>query len=346
MVPLSSAFAVVVVDESSRGVKVRQAGDVDLRRLAYILSKKLSARFVMAGPAPSVSGFYLVSSRGGKTTQLSAVEPHIKVIERSPSEILTQEMVELLTKGGTGRTLFLVSREGYSYLFCPRCQTICLCPECGSYMTYSKQRERFYCSSCGYRHRDLSCPDCEGELEDTGFGIERAIEVVENAIGLKDEFSFDTFPRWESEYDTVAILSADSILSVPSYRSSEEFFLYLMRAKRVARKQLLIQTVFPNLKEIQALNDPEVYYMEELSKRKRERLPPYWRLVKITTTKDDLPAYLSKVVTPHLQSYRNLRKGTTEILLRIQDRNSLRKLEEVRRRFSRDIIELKVDPQV
>ena len=346
LVPLDSAFAVVVVDESSKGVRIRQAGDVDLRRLAYILSRKLSAKFVIVGPAPSVSGFYLLLSKGGKEKNLTSGEPRVRVTERLPSEILTQELVEFFAEGDKGKTLFLVSREGYSYLFCPRCQTICLCPECGSYMTYSKQRERFYCSSCGYKHGDLSCPDCEGDLEDTGFGIERAIEVVENAIGLRDEFSFDTFPRWESEYDTVAVLSADSILSVPSYRSSEEFFLYLMRAKRVARRQLLIQTVFPNIREIQALRDPDPYYREELSTRKKERLPPFWRLVKITTTKEDLPAYLSKVVTPHLQSYRNLRKGTTEILLRIQDRASLKRLDEVRRRFSRDIIELRVDPQV
>jgi len=346
LVPLEEAFAVVVVDESSAGVRLRQVGDVDLRRLAYILSRKLSARFILSGPSPSVSSYHLITSRDGSRLELSAVRPSVRVIERSPREILTEELYEFLINSDKGKTLFLVSKEGYSYLYCPRCQILCLCPECGSYMTYSKQRESFYCSRCGYRHPTLTCPDCEGEVEDTGFGIEKALEVIERNIGINDDFSFDTYPRWEWTYDTVIVLSADSILSVPSYRSSEEFYLYLMRSKRIARRDLLVQTVFPDLTEVKALYDSEDFYRRELQVRKEERLPPFWRLVKVSTTRGDLTAYLSKVVSPHLQSYKNLAKGTYEVLLKIRDRHSLRRLEEVRRRFSRDIIELRVDPLV
>ena len=344
LVPLSSAHAVCVVDESSSGVRIRQAGGMDLRRLAMILGRKLSAKVVMAGPSPSVRAYSMIDRGISDHRELSDKEPSIRVIRRSAVEIFTEELVEKLRKDPTRSVLFLVPKEGYSYLYCPRCQSLCQCPLCETFLTFSRERDRFYCTKCGYVHGGPYCPDCEGEVKDSGFGIERAVEIAENILGIEDRFSFDTYPGWEERYDLVAVLSADSILSLPSYRSQEEFFLYLMRAKRVARHELIVQTMFPDLAPVKAISRPELFYRGELKRREDERLPPFWRLVKVSTTKEDLPSYLAKVVSPHVQAYRNYKRGTTEILIRIRDRRALKKLEDIKRRFSKDIIELRVDP--
>ncbi len=344
LVPLYSAHAVCVIDESSSGVRIRQAGGIDLRRLAMILGRKLSAKVVMAGPSPSVRAYSMIERGSSEHRELYDEKPSVRIIRRSAVEIFTEELVEKLRGETTCSVLFLVPKEGYSYLYCPRCQSLCQCPVCETFLTFSKEKERFYCTKCGYVNGGLYCPDCEGEVRDSGFGIEKAMEIAEEIFGIEDRFRFDTFPRWEERYDLVAVLSADSILSLPSYRSQEEFFLYLMRAKRVARRELIVQTMFPGLAPVEAISRPELFYKEELRRREDDRLPPFWRLVKVSTTKEDLPSYLAKVVSPHIQTYRNYKRGTTEILLRIKDRRALRKLEDIKRRFSRDIIELRVDP--
>jgi primosomal protein N' (replication factor Y) len=344
LAPLRDTGIIAVVDEASSLVRLRYAQDIDLRRLALILARKLSAEFVLCGPRPSINAYHYLGANLGKVREVASFRPVIRVLRRSAGEILTGELHEIISRSREVPTLFLVPKQGYSYMYCPRCQGIAQCPRCDKYLTYSKNSEKIFCTGCGYTHPDVYCPECEGKLEDTGFGIEKAIEVIENAFGVGDSMSFDTYPRWEEAHERVVVLTADPILSLPTYRASEEMFQYLMRSFRVAKRELILQTMFPGLHPVRGLLEPEHFYKIEWEERKRERLPPLWRLALVKTTKEDLDLYLKKVVSEHISSLTRWSKGYKEILIRFRDRRALKKLEEVRRRFSKFIIEVKVDP--
>ncbi|NPA41179.1 MAG: hypothetical protein GXO18_02790 [Aquificae bacterium] len=341
--PAYDLGTVILFDESSPGVKLRRVGNLDLRRVSLLLAKHSSSRLVFTTPAPSLPTFYL-HLRGKFSLKKELPEPSLFLVKRNPAEVVTSELVKLLEENSFGSVLFLVPKQGYSYAYCPRCEALSECPECGTFLTYSRIKEKLYCTNCGYVREELTCPECEGSLEETGFGIEKAVEVVENTFGIKEGFSFSTYPSWERDFDAVVVLSADNLLSVPSYRSREEMFLYLLRSFVSAKKALLVQTMFPEELEFLKEGRFEEFYKRELEEREREMLPPFWRLALVRTRKRDIEGYVRKLVSPFVRVSVNLRDNTYDLLVRFKERGTLLKLRHLRERFGKDIIEVRVDP--
>ena len=344
--PARDLGLVILLGESSPGVKIRALRNVDLRRIAYLLARRSSSRLIFATQAPTLSSFKLV--REGRMLLKGPPKdlPQVGLIPRRAGEILTEEACREVERSRDKSILFLVPKQGYSYVYCPRCEALAQCPECGTFLTYSQSREILYCTSCPYRSEELTCPECEGDLEELGFGIEKAVEVVERSLGLSESFHFSTYPPWDGDYDLVLILSADGMLSVPSYRSEEELFVYLAKALLTAKEKLLIQTIFPEEEVFRLFKDRsfEEFYMSELKRREEESLPPVWRLLLIKTTRRELGGYAARFLSPKVRTSFNLRENLYEILVRFRDRKTLIKLRQLMRKFGRDIIEVRVDP--
>jgi len=183
-------------------------------------------------------------------------KPHpVRVFSRKPSQILTPELLDRLSLLKGKKILLLVPKQGYSYVFCPRCEDLVQCATCGTFMTYSRRRDEVYCTACGYRQGDINCAGCGGDLEELGFGIEKVVAAVEESVGLAEDFSFSTYPDWGEEFDVTVVVSADSLLSLPTYRAREELFLYLCRAILCAKEETLVQTVLPEEKVFNLLRE-------------------------------------------------------------------------------------------
>jgi len=344
--PAKDIGLVVLLGESSPGVKIRSAGGVDMRRLSYILARKTASRLIFATQAPSLSSYRLVSE--GKMHMEGPPKdlPAIELLPREARDILTETARREIDRNKHKEILFLVPKQGYSYTYCPRCESLVHCPECGTFLTYSRTKEMLYCTACHYKAEELVCPECEGDLEELGFGIEKVVEVVENNFSLRENFHFATYPPWSESYDLTLVISADSILSVPSYRAEEELFLYLTKALLISREKLLIQTMFPDEEVFSLLKKKEFdrFYREELDRRKRELLPPFWRMLLIKATKREVGGYAARFLSSHVRTSFNQREGVYEILVRFRDRKTLWKVSQLRKRFGKDIIEVKVDP--
>ena len=268
------------------------------------------------------------------------------IFKKEPAEVLTEEVYRLVDKNKDKSVLFLVPKQGYSYLYCPRCEALAECPGCGTFLTYSNKRDLMYCTNCSFKQEEILCPECEGDLDEAGFGLEKAVEVVQENFGLRNNFHFSTHPSWESEHDLVVVLSADSLLSFPSYRAREDLTIYLLRAQSVAKETLAIQTILPEEKVFSAIKEGKLQelYDEELRKREEDLLPPFWRLLLIKTTNPELERYVFKVVSPNVKSTYKVREDHYELLIRFKDRRTLWKVRQLIRRFSKDIIEVRVDP--
>ena len=344
--PAKDLGLVILLGESSSGVKIRALRNADLRRIAYLLAKKSSSRLIFATQAPTLSSFKLVREGRMFLKGPPGDLPEVELIPRRASEILTEEVYREVEKNRNKNILFLVPKQGYSYVYCPRCETLTQCPECGTFLTYSQSREVLYCTNCSYRSEELTCPECEGDLEELGFGIEKAVEVVERSLGLSESFHFSTYPPWDEGYDLVLVLSADGMLSVPSYRSEEELFTYLAKALLIAREKLLIQTMFPEEEVFRLLKEKrfEEFYLRELKRREEEALPPAWRFLLIKTTRRELGGYAARFLSPKVRTSFDPRENLYEILVRFRDRKTLIKVKQLIRRFGKDIIEVRVDP--
>ncbi len=339
--PAYNMGSVILFDESSPGNRLIKP-PVDLRKVAYILSRKVSARLILLSPAPSLSAYYLCISRKA-ILEKELGNVRIEVLRREATQILTEDLVDIL-KREEDSILFLVPKQGYSYAYCPRCDILLECPKCETFLTYSREKRKLYCTRCKFEEERLECFHCGGHLRESGFGLEKVIELVEESIGIKESFRFATHPVWSEEHDTVIILSADNLLSVPSYRAKEEALIYVLRALTSSRERLIIQTVIPE--EFKLLREKRFgeLYMKELEERKRALLPPFYRLLLIRVRKKELAGYVYRFLSPHIRVSPNPKKGSYDILVRFKGKDTLWKVKQLREKFGKDIIEIKLDP--
>jgi primosomal protein N' (replication factor Y) len=343
LAPLPDLKLVAVLDESSPGVRLPGLG-LDLRRAVSYLARRTGSSLVLTTPAPSLATYYL-TVRGDLLLRREAVPtPEVRVLRRRSAEVITEEVAEEVDR--SEEVLFLVRKEGYSYVYCPRCQAVVRCPECGTFLTLSLSRSMVYCTGCRrFSSREVLCPECEGNLQEMGFGVEKALEVVERTFGIRETFRFATYPPWGETYDTVVVLSADGILSLPTFRAEEEFFLYILRSYLCARRRLLIQTAVPDLEPLRCLAEgrPEDFYREELRRREREKLPPFYRLL-LVRSRRDLGGYLRRTLSQEVRTIPRPEEGVYDHLVRFRDRSTLARAVQLKRRLGRDIIEVRVDP--
>ncbi len=110
--------------------------------------------------------------------------------------------------------------------------------------------------------------------------------------------------------DLAGVLSADSELNRPDFRSGQKAFSLLVLLRMMAQKQLFIQTRLPDdiiLKSAQKL-DFKKFYKNELKVRKELLLPPFSYLISLTvralreSTASEQASVLYKEICEHNKS--------------------------------------------
>jgi len=342
--PLRDLRLIALVGESLPGVRLKVGGGLDLRKLTLMLSKKTSADLLFVSDAPSVGSYLLVKTGRARLEGPPKNLPEVEIIKREAGEVLTAKVRDEVSEE-RGSVLFLVPKQGYSYAYCPRCDSPAACPFCGTFLTYSRKEDTLRCIACKYLNPDLSCPECGGDLQELGFGIEKVVQEVERWVGIRKSYHFATHPPWGRSFDIVAVLSADMLLSIPSYRSKEELFIYLCRAMLHARKKVFIQTLLSREKTFAIFRKKNLlsFYERELEERKKHHLPPFWRLVLIKT-KRDIKSDILRELSPHIRTSLNVREGVREYLVSLRGREGIRRLKRLKEALSGDIIEVRLDP--
>ena len=251
--------------------------------------------------------------------------PEIEVVdmkkERSLllSERLEQEIIDAYNR--KEQVLLFINRRGYApYLYCRNCGRVIICPRCSVSMTYHKTENKLICHHCGYT-MDVPdrCPYCGGKLVYKGAGTERVFSYINRKLGIQDmvRVDSDTVSKRGSHrlvYESiksgkvgvivgtqmitkgldipainiVGIISADTSLNFPDFRSNERTFQLIMQAagrcgRGEQRGKVIIQTLNPENFAISAVAryDYERFYKEELAIRKRVGYPPFIHLGRI-----------------------------------------------------------------
>ncbi|AUJ26734.1 Primosomal protein N' [Virgibacillus dokdonensis] len=239
------------------------------------------------------------------------------------SRSLKKEIEACLQKGE--QIVLLLNRRGYStFVMCRDCGHVKECPYCDIALTYHKHSHRLKCHYCAYEEQmPTQCPECGSEtIRYFGTGTQRVEEALLKLIpeARVIRMDVDTTRRKGShekllhQFATkqadillgtqmiakgldfenvtlVGVLTADSMLHLPDFRSSEKTFQILTQVSgRAGRHELngkvIVQTYTPDHYSIQLASqyDYQSFYKKEMVMRKTFHYPPYFFLALITVT--------------------------------------------------------------
>lgn len=249
------------------------------------------------------------------------------------SEYLKLAMLDSL-KAKKQIILFLNRRGTAPVVMCRDCGYFPLCSECAVPLVWHKSLSRLLCHHCGKKYPEPTvCPNCQGtRFVFWGAGTQAVEEelkkLLTGELGAKhlplisrmDQDSLSASGKhsqiyndwasgktqiligtqiiskgWDiSRVGLVGIISADTALHLPDFRSNERTFQVLTqvagRTGRGAEQGLVIlQTYLPENYAIEAVktHNFEKFYEKEISHRKEHNYPPFTKLVKLSVSNNN-----------------------------------------------------------
>lgn len=281
------------------------------------------------------------------------------------SETLTKAILERLKR--KEQIVLFLNRRGYSsFVLCRDCGTVLQCENCDISLTYHRSNEKLKCHYCGFEQRvPKTCPQCGSDhIRYFGTGTQKVEEELNRLFPESRvlRMDVDTTKRkgaheailsdfGEGKADIllgtqmiakgldfpnitlVGVLSADTSLHLPDFRSAERTFQLLTqvsgRAGRAERPgQVIIQSYTPEHYAIELAKEQhyEPFYEREMQLRRQAGYPPYYYIVHLQVSHEDvmMAAEYANKCAEFLRS--NLSFGvsiigpTTSSIVRLQNR--------------------------
>lgn len=247
-----------------------------------------------------------------------------KELRRGKKNVISQRLHGLLTDTlqKQQQAILLLNRRGYAtFINCRSCGHVMMCPQCSASLVYHASGKL----QCHYCEKIVSvpsvCPNCESRYiryfgsgtqklqeemrtsfptariarldRDTTAGKMSYHQILEDFAAHKQDILLGTQMVAKghdiADVTAVGVITADSMLNIPDFRSAERTFALLTQtAGRAGRGNekgtVVIQTYTPEHYAIQAgaKQDYEAFYKEETAYRKEAFYPPYCRLIKLT----------------------------------------------------------------
>jgi primosomal protein N' (replication factor Y) (superfamily II helicase) len=242
------------------------------------------------------------------------------------SALLREKIIDRLQR--KEGVILLQNRRGFApFVECPDCGYAERCDNCNVTLTYHLTRKHLRCHYCGLvRAPHAVCPECQGvNIALHGIGTQRVEQDLARLFpearvlrmdldttsrkGAHDRL-LQKFERGEADIllgtqmvakgldfarvTLVGVISADTQMLLPDFRSSERTFQLLTqvsgRAGRSTLKgEVIIQTYQPHHYTLQHVVDHDYasFYQQELEARKELDYPPFSRLVLVETKGED-----------------------------------------------------------
>jgi len=249
--------------------------------------------------------------------------PRVEIVDvRKEGGLLSEKLRAALQQNieDKKQSLLFLNRRGFAnFILCPDCGLTFKCPNCSVTLTYHLRDRSLRCHYCDYRiQAPGDCPKCQGHrLQGMGIGTERLEQEIkslfpETQVGRMDR---DTTSRRRSHLQIlkrlesgsidilvgtqmivkghdfpnvtfVGVVSADTSLHFPDFRSSERTFQLLTQvAGRAGRGEVfgevVIQTFNPDHYSILRAKDHDYvgFYQEEIQFRRALEYPPFSRFI-------------------------------------------------------------------
>jgi primosomal protein N' (replication factor Y) len=220
--------------------------------------------------------------------------------------------------------LFISRRGTSTIVLCRECGYIAQCPSCEMPMVYheDKPSRRLVCHHCGKDDiAPVTCPNCKSiKIKYLGAGTQKIESEIKkiflasptggpNKKVLRLDGDISEKPEQQQKIikefndsdnavmigsqmllnknlkaDLVAIVSIDTILNLPDFKSSERVFQTINQLIGMANKNFLIQTYNSENKIIKLAieNNFNKFYNEEIKDRKLFNYPPFSEIIKLS----------------------------------------------------------------
>ncbi len=226
------------------------------------------------------------------------------------------------------QTILFLNRRGFaSFLLCRDCGFTFRCPNCDVSLTYHHGAALLQCHHCDHRRRaPEACPKCSGlRLRPFGLGTERVEQAVTQNFPTARVLRMDrdtmarkgahtealrSFRRGDSDIlvgtqmiakgldfpnvTLVGVVSADTALNIPDFRSSERAFQLLTQvAGRAGRGrtpgEVIIQTFTPDHEAVlrAARHDYLGFYDDAIAQRRELGYPPFAHMANAVFADED-----------------------------------------------------------
>lgn len=272
---------------------------------------------------------------------------------KSRNQILSDELKEnikdrLLKKE---QIILFLNRRGFStFILCRECGYSLSCPNCDVSLTYHREGNLLMCHYCSHKEAPpLFCPSCKGtyvnflgkgtqkvenEIKEL-FPDARILRMDTDVTRKKNSFEniFKTFQNRDADiligtqmvakgFDfpsvtLVGIISADTSLNIPDFRSSERTFQLVTQAagrsgRGLKKGLVIIQTYNADHYSIKRAYSQSYlqFYSEEIIRRKEIRFPPFSNIINIVVKGKDE----KKVSSNSEDLYRILKSEKTDDL--------------------------------
>jgi len=207
-----------------------------------------------------------------------------------------------------GKVAVIHNRKGSSKILkCEKCGSGFPCASCESPMVLSEDGKNLLCRFCRTTVPfGKKCPSCGSRKVGARlYGIEKIFRTLKEqypefkaakftaATGeVNEEFDIivgtSIVKRMFSahNFSLIVLVSGETFLNIPDYRSEEKFFIMLNEMRGcIGNKdcRIIIQTRSPHLEVYESLreNDAGIFYKKELAIRKKLGYPPFSEIVKL-----------------------------------------------------------------
>lgn len=250
--------------------------------------------------------------------------PPVEIVDLRKKQgfLLSNRLREELKKtleAGQQAILFINRRGFFTFVICQECGVAVECPHCSISLTYHSEDKQLHCNRCDYRaSAPTICPQCNStSLRYCGTGTQRIEQEVAQVYakarvlrydrdsvakrGSHEEF-FATFAEGKADVligtqmvakgldvanvTLVGVISADTALHLPDFRSAERTFQLITQvAGRAGRHHLpgkvIVQTYSPDHYAIVAAtkHDFVAFYEQEIKHREELGYPPFSQLI-------------------------------------------------------------------
>ncbi|MBS4189171.1 primosomal protein N' [Bacillus sp. FJAT-49705] len=240
--------------------------------------------------------------------------------------------------------LFLNKRGHSSFVMCRDCGYVVNCHNCDISLTYHRFNQLMKCHYCGYEAAaPKHCPECNSEhIRYFGTGTQKVEEELSKILPEakvirmdvdttsrkgSHEKLLDQFQEGQADIllgtqmiakgldfpniTLVGVLSADTMLHLPDFRSSEKTFQLLTQVSgRAGRHELegevVIQTYTPEHYSVELAGEQDYrkFYAQEMIVRKIHKYPPFYYISLITVSHEELLKAVSvtEKITAYIQS--------------------------------------------
>jgi len=243
-----------------------------------------------------------------------------KLMKSTFSPLLIEKIGEALAKNE--QVILFQNRRGFApFVECNDCAWVPKCKNCDVSLTYHKRENLLTCHYCGYAYPiPRSCPACgKPALDLKGFGTEMVEDEIKTifpdaGVARMDLDTTRTRKSYEQlirdfeerktniligtqmvskglDFDNVSvvgIISADTMMNFPDFRSHERAFQLMVQVSgRAGRKNkqglVVLQTSSPEHAVIRQVIDSDYLsmYRSQLQERELFRYPPFFRLIYI-----------------------------------------------------------------